>query len=274
RRAADLVPRDAGRARSGHRVPVAVEDVQHDRLAHRVRRGQRGAGARARQGEDQHRLGRVRGGAGGGGGGAVVVAGAGREDARHVQGAPRSLVRRAPARGLRGAGAEGDVLRARRLPQGRVVDGVRVAPARRGRGGDAGHGLRRVRRGLRAADAVRGQGAAGRSGGAGPTRARLAGALALALGACSHPPPPSINGGGAATPPAVVRANPTTPPPAGPVHDIVIRGGTVYDGTGAAPFGGDVCIDGDAIADVAPFCVGKAIVETRGMAVAPGFVNM
>jgi len=58
------------------------------------------------------------------------------------------------------------------------------------------------------------------------------------------------------------------------VHDIVIRGGTVYDGTGAAPFVGDVCIDGDAIADVAPFCVGKAIVEARGMAVAPGFVNM
>ena len=57
-------------------------------------------------------------------------------------------------------------------------------------------------------------------------------------------------------------------------HDIVIRGGTIYDGSGAAPFVGDVCIDGDAIADVAPFCVGKAIVEARGMAVAPGFVNM
>ena len=58
------------------------------------------------------------------------------------------------------------------------------------------------------------------------------------------------------------------------MHDVVIRGGTIYDGSGAAPFVGDVCIDGDAIADVAPFCVGKAIVEARGLAVAPGFVNM
>src|SRR3954449_9019034 len=67
---------------------------------------------------------------------------------------------------------------------------------------------------------------------------------------------------------------PPAPPPTGPVHDVVIRGGTIYDGSGAAPFIGDVCIDGDAIADVAPFCVGKAIVEARGLAVAPGFVNM
>lgn len=73
--------------------------------------------------------------------------------------------------------------------------------------------------------------------------------------------------------PAVTRA-PAAPPPAGPVHDLVIRGGTVYDGTGAAPFVGDVCLDGDTIAEVAPFCVGKAEVEARGLAVAPGFVNM
>ncbi|MCU1277635.1 MAG: aminoacylase [bacterium] len=58
------------------------------------------------------------------------------------------------------------------------------------------------------------------------------------------------------------------------VHEVVIRGGTIYDGSGAAPFVGDVAIDGDTIAEVGPFCVGATIVEARGLAVAPGFVNM
>lgn len=54
----------------------------------------------------------------------------------------------------------------------------------------------------------------------------------------------------------------------------MIRGGTIYDGGGGAPFVGDVAIDGDTIAEVAPLSVGKTIVEARGLAVAPGFVNM
>src|SRR5256885_1932909 len=33
-------------------------------------------------------------------------------------------------------------------------------------------------------------------------------------------------------------------------HDVVIRGGTIYDGSGGAPFGGDVAIDGDRIAEI------------------------
>ena len=33
-------------------------------------------------------------------------------------------------------------------------------------------------------------------------------------------------------------------------HDLVIRGGTIYDGTGGAPFAGDVAIDGDRVAAV------------------------
>ncbi len=63
-------------------------------------------------------------------------------------------------------------------------------------------------------------------------------------------------------------------PPTGPIHDLVIRGGTIYDGSGGAPFVGDVAIDGDTIAEVAPFALGKTVVEARGLAVAPGFVNM
>ncbi|HEX9102314.1 MAG TPA: D-aminoacylase [Polyangia bacterium] len=58
------------------------------------------------------------------------------------------------------------------------------------------------------------------------------------------------------------------------MHELVIRGGTIYDGSGAAPLVGDVCIDGDTIAEVAPFCIGKSAIEARGLAVAPGFVNM
>ena len=42
-----FVPRDAGRARGRHRVPLAVEDLQHDRLARRLGRRQRAARRRA-----------------------------------------------------------------------------------------------------------------------------------------------------------------------------------------------------------------------------------
>ena len=127
---------------------------------------------------------------------------------------------------------------------------------------------------------MRGQGAAGRGGGAGPTRARLAFAgpfalVAFAVGGCAHPP-----AAGTSTPaaPPVVES-PRKPAaavaqPTGPLHDIVIRGGTIYDGTGAPPFVGDVAIDGDAIAEVGPLLLGKTIVEAHGLAVAPGFVNM
>ena len=61
RGAAAFVPGDAGRARGRHRVPLAVEDLQHDRLARRLGVRQRDAGGGPRPGEDQRRLGRVRG---------------------------------------------------------------------------------------------------------------------------------------------------------------------------------------------------------------------
>jgi N-acyl-D-amino-acid deacylase len=58
------------------------------------------------------------------------------------------------------------------------------------------------------------------------------------------------------------------------VHELVLRGGLIYDGSGAAPFAGDVAIDDDTIAAVAPFALGKEVIELHGLAVAPGFVNM
>ena len=60
--AAALVPGDAGRDGGRHRVPLAVEDLQHDRLARRLGVRQPDAGRGPRPGEDQRRLGLLRGG--------------------------------------------------------------------------------------------------------------------------------------------------------------------------------------------------------------------
>ncbi|HEX8448940.1 MAG TPA: D-aminoacylase, partial [Allosphingosinicella sp.] len=61
-----------------------------------------------------------------------------------------------------------------------------------------------------------------------------------------------------------------------PAYDAVIRGGTIYDGAGGAPYKGDVAIKGDRIAAVAARIPGKgkAEIDARGLAVAPGFINM
>lgn len=58
--------------------------------------------------------------------------------------------------------------------------------------------------------------------------------------------------------------------------DIVIRGGTVYDGTGAPGLRADIGLRGDRIAavgDLASLPAGSAI-DASGLAVAPGFINM
>jgi N-acyl-D-amino-acid deacylase len=58
-------------------------------------------------------------------------------------------------------------------------------------------------------------------------------------------------------------------------HDVVIRGGTVYDGTGGAPYDGDVAISGDRIAAVGAVRErGSVEIDARGLAVSPGFINM
>ena len=58
--------------------------------------------------------------------------------------------------------------------------------------------------------------------------------------------------------------------------DVVIRGGTVYDGTGGAGRRADVAIRGDRIAGVGDFSGVQATrtVDAAGLAVAPGFINM
>jgi N-acyl-D-amino-acid deacylase len=61
-----------------------------------------------------------------------------------------------------------------------------------------------------------------------------------------------------------------------PDYDLLVRGGTVYDGTGSPGVIGDVAIQGDRIAYVGPKAPGKARreIDATGKAVAPGFINM
>ena len=58
-------------------------------------------------------------------------------------------------------------------------------------------------------------------------------------------------------------------------HDLVIRGGTVVDGTGGEPFTADVAIDGDRIAAIGKVGArGKREIDARGLTVSPGFIDL
>ena len=59
------------------------------------------------------------------------------------------------------------------------------------------------------------------------------------------------------------------------MHDLVIRGGKVYDGTGASPIEADVAIDGDRITAVGTVTEnGKQEINAAGKIVTPGFVDI
>jgi N-acyl-D-amino-acid deacylase len=65
-------------------------------------------------------------------------------------------------------------------------------------------------------------------------------------------------------------------PPAADKFDVVIKGGTVYDGSGEKPRVIDVGIRGDRIAGLGSFSAeqGRTVIDAKGLAVAPGFINM
>jgi N-acyl-D-amino-acid deacylase len=60
------------------------------------------------------------------------------------------------------------------------------------------------------------------------------------------------------------------------LYDIVIRNGTVYDGSGEEPFVADIALQGQFIDKIEPEIKekGKAEIDAKGLAVAPGFINM
>ena len=58
-------------------------------------------------------------------------------------------------------------------------------------------------------------------------------------------------------------------------HDLVIRGGTIVDGTGDAPFGGDIAIDGGRIVEVGKVSGdSRRSIDADGAFVTPGFVDI
>lgn len=61
-----------------------------------------------------------------------------------------------------------------------------------------------------------------------------------------------------------------------PAFDLVLRGGTIYDGSGLPPFVGDVGLRGDRIVALGDLsgARGQQELDVRGLAVAPGFVNV
>ena len=57
-------------------------------------------------------------------------------------------------------------------------------------------------------------------------------------------------------------------------HDLVIRGATVVDGTGAPPRHADVAVDGDRITAVGDVGAGRRTIDGDGATLTPGFVDV
>ena len=75
---------------------------------------------------------------------------------------------------------------------------------------------------------------------------------------------------------STVFATPPSSSRAGENFDVIIRNGTLYDGTAGEPRQADLAIRGDRIAGIGDFKSAKAntVIDAKGLAVAPGFINM
>ena len=58
--------------------------------------------------------------------------------------------------------------------------------------------------------------------------------------------------------------------------DLILRRGTIYDGSGGPPFVGDVAVSNDVVVAVGDVGHARARreIDCAGLAVAPGFINM
>ena len=77
-------------------------------------------------------------------------------------------------------------------------------------------------------------------------------------------------------PGSVIAVEPAAARPSPITADIVLRGGTLIDGTGAAAYQGDVAIKGDRIVAVGSFPIaeGARIVDVSSLIIAPGFIDL
>ena len=58
------------------------------------------------------------------------------------------------------------------------------------------------------------------------------------------------------------------------MYDIILAGGTVYDGTGSKPVLANVCIQGGKIAKITQdLPQAKEVLDVTGLAVTPGFID-
>jgi N-acyl-D-amino-acid deacylase len=59
-------------------------------------------------------------------------------------------------------------------------------------------------------------------------------------------------------------------------YDILIRNGTIYDGTGAPPYSADIAISGDRLSAIGQLddYTAKLVIDASGLAVSPGFFNL
>ena len=59
------------------------------------------------------------------------------------------------------------------------------------------------------------------------------------------------------------------------MHDIVIRGGIIIDGTGRPPFTGDLAVDNERIAAIGGKAgSGRRVIDADGLLVTPGWVDV
>lgn len=61
-----------------------------------------------------------------------------------------------------------------------------------------------------------------------------------------------------------------------PAASVVLKGGTVFDGSGSPPVEADVAIEGDRVTGMGPglAATGAEVIDVSGMAVAPGFIDI
>jgi dihydroorotase/N-acyl-D-amino-acid deacylase len=72
---------------------------------------------------------------------------------------------------------------------------------------------------------------------------------------------------------SLINPNPTTPKA---TYDLLIKDGTIVDGSGRARYRGDVAIQGDRIVRIGrlPATTAKRVIDARGLMVTPGFIDM